>query len=131
MKPVRKAVLPVAGFGTRVLPATKAVPKEMLTVFDRPALQYVVDEAREAGIEHFVFITGRGKQAIEDYFDKAFELEATLEAINEFPWQSPPIVAVGDYWQTDSLMPFTAFPNIAYSVRNKPAEGILKWWVAR
>jgi len=80
MKPVRKAVLPVAGFGTRVLPATKAVPKEMLTVFDRPALQYVVDEAREAGIEHFVFVTGRGKQAIEDYFDKAFELEATLEA---------------------------------------------------
>jgi UTP--glucose-1-phosphate uridylyltransferase len=77
---VRKAVLPVAGFGTRVLPATKAVPKEMLTVFDRPALQYVVDEAREAGIEHFVFVTGRGKQAIEDYFDKAFELEATLEA---------------------------------------------------
>jgi UTP--glucose-1-phosphate uridylyltransferase len=80
MKPVRKAVLPVAGFGTRVLPATKAVPKEMLTVFDRPALQYVVDEAREAGIEHFVFVTGRGKQAIEDYFDKAYELEATLEA---------------------------------------------------
>lgn len=80
MKPVRKAVLPVAGFGTRVLPATKAVPKEMLTVFDRPALQYVVDEAREAGIEHFVFVTGRGKQAIEDYFDKAYELEAALEA---------------------------------------------------
>jgi len=79
VKPVRKAVLPVAGFGTRVLPATKAVPKEMLTVFDRPALQYVVDEAREAGIEHFVFVTGRGKQAIEDYFDKAFELETTLE----------------------------------------------------
>jgi UTP--glucose-1-phosphate uridylyltransferase len=80
MKPVRKAVLPVAGFGTRVLPATKAVPKEMLTVFDRPALQYVVDEAREAGIEHFGFVTGRGKQAIEDYFYKAFELEARSEA---------------------------------------------------
>jgi UTP--glucose-1-phosphate uridylyltransferase len=80
MKRVRKAVFPVAGFGTRVLPATKAVPKEMLTVFDRPALQYVVDEAREAGIEHFVFVTGRGKQAIEDYFDKAYELEAALEA---------------------------------------------------
>lgn len=80
MKPVRKAVLPVAGFGTRVLPATKAVPKEMLTVFDRPAIQYVVDEAREAGIEHFVFVTGRNKHVIEDYFDKAFELEATLEA---------------------------------------------------
>ncbi len=80
MKRVRKAVLPVAGFGTRVLPATKAVPKEMLTVFDRPAIQYVVDEAREAGIEHFVFVTGRNKAVIEDYFDKAFELEATLEA---------------------------------------------------
>jgi UTP--glucose-1-phosphate uridylyltransferase len=80
MKPVRKAVLPVAGFGTRVLPATKAIPKELLPVFDRPAIQYVVEEAREAGIEHFVFVTGRGKQAIEDYFDKAFELEAQLEA---------------------------------------------------
>ena len=80
MKPVRKAVLPVAGFGTRVLPATKAVPKEMLTVFDRPALQYVGDEAREAGIEHFVFITGRGKDAIPDYFDHQVELELQLRA---------------------------------------------------
>jgi UTP--glucose-1-phosphate uridylyltransferase len=80
MKRVRKAVLPVAGFGTRVLPATKAVPKEMLTVFDRPAIQYVVDEALEAGIEHIVFVTGRNKAAIEDYFDRAFELETTLAA---------------------------------------------------
>jgi len=79
-KPVRKAVLPVAGFGTRVLPATKTVPKEMLTVFDRPAIQYVVDEAREAGIEHFVFVTGRNKGSIEDYFDHAFELESQLSA---------------------------------------------------
>jgi len=79
MKPVKKAVLPVAGFGTRVLPATKAVPKEMLTVVDRPALQYVVDEAIEAGIEHFVFITARGKIAIEDYFDSAYELEDALQ----------------------------------------------------
>ncbi len=78
MKPVKKAVLPVAGFGTRVLPATKTVPKEMLTVVDRPALQYVVDEAIEAGIEHFVFITARGKIAIEDYFDSAYELEDAL-----------------------------------------------------
>lgn len=78
MKPVRKAVLPVAGFGTRVLPATKTVPKEMLTVVDRPALQYVVDEAIEAGIEHFVFVTARGKIAIEDYFDSAYELEDAL-----------------------------------------------------
>jgi len=79
MKPVKKAVLPVAGFGTRVLPATKTVPKEMLTVVDRPALQYVVDEAVEAGIEHFVFITARGKNAIEDYFDSAYELEDALK----------------------------------------------------
>ena len=75
---IRKAVLPVAGMGTRVLPATKAIPKEMLPVFDRPAIQYVVDEARQAGIEHFVFVTGRNKGAIEDYFDRAYELEATL-----------------------------------------------------
>ena len=76
---IRKAVLPVAGFGTRVLPATKAVPKEMLPVVDRPALQYVVDEALEAGIEHIVFVTGRNKGAIEDYFDRAYELEVTLD----------------------------------------------------
>lgn len=83
MKPVRKAVLPVAGFGTRVLPATKAIPKEMMPVFDRPAIQYVVDEALEAGIEHIVFVTGRNKGAIEDYFDHAYELEAALEAKNK------------------------------------------------
>ena len=75
---VRKAVLPVAGHGTRVLPASKSIPKELLTVVDQPVLQYVVDEARAAGIEHFVFVTGRGKHAIEDYFDEAFELEQTL-----------------------------------------------------
>jgi UTP--glucose-1-phosphate uridylyltransferase len=80
MKPIRKAVLPVAGLGTRVLPATKTIPKEMLPVFDRPAIQYVVDEALAAGIEHFVFVTGRNKGAIEDYFDTAYELEATLRA---------------------------------------------------
>jgi len=79
MKPVRKAVLPVAGLGTRFLPATKAMPKEMLTVVDRPVLQYVVDEAREAGIEQFIFVTGRNKGVIEDHFDTAFELEDTLE----------------------------------------------------
>ncbi|RAH98977.1 UTP--glucose-1-phosphate uridylyltransferase [Acuticoccus sediminis] len=78
MQPVRKAVLPVAGLGTRFLPATKVMPKEMLTVVDRPVLQYVVDEAREAGIEQFIFVTGRGKNVIEDHFDTAFELEATL-----------------------------------------------------
>ncbi|UMY19752.1 UTP--glucose-1-phosphate uridylyltransferase GalU [Methylobacterium organophilum] len=78
MKPIRKAVLPVAGLGTRFLPATKAVPKEMLTVVDRPVVQHVVDEAREAGIEHFIFVTGRGKAVIEDHFDIAFELDHTL-----------------------------------------------------
>ena len=77
-KPVRTAVLPVAGLGTRFLPATKAVPKEMLTVVDRPILQHVVDEAMAAGIEHFVFVTGRGKAVIEDHFDNAYELEDTL-----------------------------------------------------
>ncbi|HWA00020.1 MAG TPA: UTP--glucose-1-phosphate uridylyltransferase GalU [Caulobacterales bacterium] len=78
-KPLRKAVLPVAGLGTRVLPATKAIPKEMLPVFDRPAIQYVVDEALAAGIEHIVFVTGRNKSAIEDYFDRAYELEDVLK----------------------------------------------------
>jgi len=78
-KPIRKAVLPVAGLGTRFLPATKAIPKEMLTVVDRPILQHVVDEAREAGIEHFIFVTGRNKGVIEDHFDNAYELEDTLK----------------------------------------------------
>ena len=77
---VRKAVFPVAGLGTRFLPATKAMPKEMLTVVDRPLIQHVVDEAREAGIEHFIFVTGRNKVAIEDHFDKQPELEETLAA---------------------------------------------------
>lgn len=77
-KPVRKAVLPVAGLGTRVLPASKAIPKEMLPVFDRPAIAWVIAEAREAGIEHFVFVSGRNKDAIADYFDHAYELEDTL-----------------------------------------------------
>jgi UTP--glucose-1-phosphate uridylyltransferase len=75
---IRKAVFPVAGLGTRFLPATKAVPKEMLPVVDRPVIQHVVDEARSAGIEHFVFVTGRNKSAIEDHFDRQPELEATL-----------------------------------------------------
>jgi UTP--glucose-1-phosphate uridylyltransferase len=76
--PIRKAVLPVAGLGTRFLPATKAMPKEMLTVVDRPVIQHVVDEARAAGIEHFIFVTGRNKGVIEDHFDSQFELERTL-----------------------------------------------------
>ncbi|MGD9914743.1 MAG: UTP--glucose-1-phosphate uridylyltransferase GalU [Rhizobiaceae bacterium] len=78
MRKVRKAVFPVAGLGTRFLPATKAIPKEMLTVVDKPVIQYVVDEAREAGIEHLIFVTGRNKAVIEDHFDVQFELYDTL-----------------------------------------------------
>jgi UTP--glucose-1-phosphate uridylyltransferase len=78
VKPIRKAVFPVAGLGTRFLPATKAIPKEMLPIVDRPLIQYAVDEAREAGIEQMIFVTGRGKSAIEDHFDIAFELEKTM-----------------------------------------------------
>ena len=79
IKPVRKAVFPVAGLGTRLLPATKAIPKEMLTIVDKPLIQYAVDEARAAGIEEMVFVTGRGKSALVDYFDVAFELEKTMQ----------------------------------------------------
>ena len=75
---LRKAVFPVAGLGTRLLPATKSIPKELLTVVDRPLIQYAVDEAREAGIEELIFVTGRGKSALVDYFDAAFELETTM-----------------------------------------------------
>ena len=77
-RPIRKAVFPVAGMGTRFLPATKAIPKEMLPIIDRPLIQYAVDEAREAGIEQLIFVTGRGKTAIVEHFDTAFELERTL-----------------------------------------------------
>ena len=80
IKPLRKAVFPVGGLGTRFLPATKAMPKEMLPVVDRPLIQYAVDEAIEAGIEQMIFVTGRGKSAIEDHFDIAYELEATMTA---------------------------------------------------
>ena len=80
---VRKAVFPVAGLGTRLLPATKTIPKETITVVDRPLIQYAVDEAREAGIEQLIFVTGRGKSALVDYFDHAFELEATMGAKNK------------------------------------------------
>lgn len=79
-KRVRKAVFPVAGLGTRFLPATKAIPKELLPVVDRPLIQYAVDEAREAGIEEFIFVTGRGKTALVEHFDTAYELEATMSA---------------------------------------------------
>jgi UTP--glucose-1-phosphate uridylyltransferase len=78
MTRIRKAIFPVAGLGTRFLPATKAMPKEMLPVVDRPLIQHVVDEARQAGVEHFIFVTGRNKSVIEDHFDRQFELELTL-----------------------------------------------------
>ncbi len=77
-KPIRKAVFPVAGLGTRFLPATKAIPKELLPIVDRPLIQYAVDEAREAGIEQMIFVTGRGKTAIVEHFDVAYELETTM-----------------------------------------------------
>jgi UTP--glucose-1-phosphate uridylyltransferase len=79
-RPVRKAVFPVAGMGTRFLPATKAVPKEMLPVVDKPVIQYAVEEAKAAGIDQFIFVTGRGKHIIEDHFDHAYELEALLSS---------------------------------------------------
>ncbi|WP_347302675.1 UTP--glucose-1-phosphate uridylyltransferase GalU [Croceibacterium sp. TMG7-5b_MA50] len=79
-KPIRKAVFPVAGLGTRFLPATKAIPKELLPIVDRPLIQYAVDEAREAGIEQMIFVTGRGKTALVENFDIAYELEATMSA---------------------------------------------------
>jgi UTP--glucose-1-phosphate uridylyltransferase len=92
---IRKAVLPVAGLGTRVLPATKSIPKEMLTLVDKPVLQVVMEEAREAGIEQFIFVTGRNKQVIEDHFDLAYELEDSLqrrgktEALNQLRAERP------------------------------------------
>lgn len=82
-KPIRKAIFPVAGLGTRFLPATKAMPKEMLTVVDRPIIQHVADEARAGGIEHFIFVTGRNKGVIEDHFDRQFELEEVLRRRNK------------------------------------------------
>lgn len=83
MKKIKKAVFPVAGLGTRFLPATKAIPKELLPIVDRPLIQYAVDEAREAGIEQIIFVTGRGKTAIVEHFDVAFELEATMRERNK------------------------------------------------
>src|ERR1700752_1242418 len=109
MKPIRKAIFPVAGLGTRFLPATKAIPKEMMPVVDRPVIQHVVDEAREAGIEHFVFITGRNKQVIEDHFDKGFELDTPLasraktELMQELQRALPPAGATSFTRQQEPL----------------------------
>ncbi len=108
-RPIRKAVLPVAGMGTRFLPATKAVPKEMLPVVDKPVVQYAVEEAREAGIEQFVFVTGRGKAVISDHFDHAYELEAQLaarektEQLNSLLEMLPPTGSVGFVRQQQPL----------------------------
>lgn len=108
-RPVRKAVLPVAGLGTRFLPATKAVPKEMLPVVDKPVVQYAVEEAREAGIEQFVFVTGRGKTVISDHFDHAYELESQLAArektdqLNGLLEMLPPTGSVGFVRQQNPL----------------------------
>src|SRR5919107_663620 len=94
---VRKAVFPVAGLGTRLLPATKTIPKEMVTIVDRPLIQYAVDEAREAGIEQMIFVTGRGKSALVDYFDQAFELEATMRGRGKsLDVLAPPNAAFGE-----------------------------------
>ena len=79
IKPLKKAIFPVAGLGTRFLPATKSMPKEMLTVVDKPLIQYAVEEAQAAGIEEMIFVTGRGKSAMEDHFDHSYELEDTLQ----------------------------------------------------
>ena len=92
MQPVRKAVITAAGLGTRFLPATKSIPKEMLPVVDRPAIQYIVEEAVQAGLTDILIITGRGKRAVEDHFDRNFELEHYLETSGKhalFTWILP------------------------------------------
>jgi UTP--glucose-1-phosphate uridylyltransferase len=108
-RPVRKAIFPVAGLGTRLLPATKTMPKEMLTVVDRPLIQYAVDEAREAGIEQMIFITGRGKSSLVDYFDMSFELEAVMEKAGK---------------SLDSLAPARANNGEIVSVRQQQPLGL-------
>jgi UTP--glucose-1-phosphate uridylyltransferase len=109
MKPVRKAIFPVAGLGTRLLPATKTMPKEMLTVVDRPLIQYAVDEAREAGIEQMIFITGRGKSGLVDYFDTSFELEAVMKKAGK---------------SLEPLSPARAKPGEIVSVRQQQPLGL-------
>lgn len=108
-KPIRKAVFPVAGRGTRFLPATKAIPKEMLPVIDRPLIQYAIDEAREAGIEQMIFVTGRGKTAIVDHFDIAHDLIAALE---------------GKQWALDALEPTRLEPGNLVAVRQQEPLGL-------
>jgi UTP--glucose-1-phosphate uridylyltransferase len=109
MKPIRKAVFPVAGLGTRFLPATKAMPKEMLTILDRPLIQYAVDEAREAGIEQMIFVTGRGKGVLEDHFDISYELEAVMRGRGK---------------SLDALEPTRFPPGAIVSVRQQEPLGL-------
>jgi UTP--glucose-1-phosphate uridylyltransferase len=106
---VRKAIFPVAGLGTRLLPATKAFPKEMLTIVDRPLIQYAVDEAREAGIEQMILVTGRGKSSLVDYFDIAFELETTMRGAGK---------------SLDALEPARAHYGEVVSVRQQEPLGL-------
>ncbi|MGV6800869.1 MAG: UTP--glucose-1-phosphate uridylyltransferase GalU [bacterium] len=119
MPHIRKIVIPVAGFGTRVLPATKVTPKELLTVVDRPLIDYVVHEALEAGIEHIILVTGRGKGAIEDYFDHAFELETTLAAKQK------------DEVLTDVQRPILSPGSISYTRQQTPSGLGHAIWCAR
>lgn len=110
MKRIRKAIIPAAGLGTRFLPATKATPKEMLPVVDTPAIQYIVEEAAKSGIEDIVIISGRGKRAIEDHFDKSYELEDVLSKHNKFT-------------ELEEIKSITNMANIYY-VRQKEAKGL-------
>ena len=109
MKPVRKAVFPVAGLGTRFLPATKSIPKEMLTIVDKPLIQYAVEEAREAGVEQMIFVTGRGKDALEDHFDIAYELEAVMRGRGK---------------SLEALDPTRSIPGSIVSVRQQEPLGL-------
>ncbi|NWG46695.1 MAG: UTP--glucose-1-phosphate uridylyltransferase GalU [Alphaproteobacteria bacterium] len=118
-RPLRKMVLPVAGLGTRFLPATKAVPKEMLPVVDKPVIQYVVEEAVAAGIEQIIFVTGRGKGALEDHFDHSFELESTLQSRNK------------TQALTEVRAPIQAAGNVIYTRQQEPLGLGHAVWCAR
>ncbi|HPB24064.1 MAG TPA: UTP--glucose-1-phosphate uridylyltransferase GalU, partial [Novosphingobium sp.] len=147
-KPIRKAVFPVAGLGTRFLPATKAIPKEMLPIIDRPLIQYAVDEAREAGIEQLIFVTGRGKTALVEHFDMAFELETTmadraksLEVLEPTRIQPGNLVAVRQQvpmglghaiWCARAIVgdePFAIFLPDELMIANKGSTGCMKQMV--
>ena len=147
-KPIKKAVFPVAGLGTRFLPATKAIPKEMLPIIDRPLIQYAVDEAREAGIEQLIFVTGRGKSAIVEHFDMAFELETTmadrnksLEVLEPTRIQPGNLVAVRQQvpmglghaiWCARAIVgdePFAIFLPDELMIANKGSTGCMKQMV--